>query len=309
MSLLRTIFALARFSTFPTVWSNCLAGWWLGGAGHTEYLPFIFAGATFLYAGGGLLKDAFDADFDREHRPSRPIPAGVISERTAFRSGLVLLTFGALLLLWPGHLTGALGLFLVFLIVLHNTTLRLFPVAPLLRGLCRLLLYLLGASVAVRGITGLTIWCGLALAAYTAGVGYLALHRAPPTTPGAWALVPLATPVALGVILNVGEYRESSLLLSGVLFLWGLRSIRNLFWTSPPDRVQGLGGLTAGIVFVDWLATCPLNVPAPFGNGPRQLSLIFLGLFALTFLCQKLFPEPQSPATPLPQAPSSPPAT
>src|SRR2546429_470557 len=49
---LRTLLVLGRVSNLPTVWSNCLAGWWLGGGGNIDKLPFLLEGATFLYTGG-----------------------------------------------------------------------------------------------------------------------------------------------------------------------------------------------------------------------------------------------------------------
>ena len=74
MPRLRTLLILGRVSNLPTVWSNCLAGWWLGGGGNTGKLPFLFAGTTLLYIGGMYLNDAFDVEFDRQHRKERPIP-------------------------------------------------------------------------------------------------------------------------------------------------------------------------------------------------------------------------------------------
>src|SRR5213075_1303788 len=82
MSFLRTFLILGRVSNLPTVWSNCLAGWWLGGGGNSGMLPFLFAGVTLLYLGGMFLNDAFDVEFDRQHREERPIPSGRISLAT-----------------------------------------------------------------------------------------------------------------------------------------------------------------------------------------------------------------------------------
>jgi 4-hydroxybenzoate polyprenyltransferase len=62
---LRALLALSRVSHLPTVWSNCLAGWWLGGHGNFAKLPLLFLGVSALYTGGMFLNDAFDADFDR----------------------------------------------------------------------------------------------------------------------------------------------------------------------------------------------------------------------------------------------------
>ena len=88
-SSLRTFLILARASNLPTVWSNCLAGWWLG-LGYSTWdlherpLPLLLVGATMLYLGGMFLNDAFDANFDAQYRRERPIPCGAISERAVW---------------------------------------------------------------------------------------------------------------------------------------------------------------------------------------------------------------------------------
>src|SRR4030095_6179699 len=98
----RTFLILARASNLPTVWSNCLAGWLLGGggdwlevaiprvrgAGVRLNFAILCLGATFLYTGGMFLNDAFDADFDRHFRPERPIASGAISEKEEWRWGI-----------------------------------------------------------------------------------------------------------------------------------------------------------------------------------------------------------------------------
>ena len=67
----RTLLILGRASNLPTVWSNCLAGWLLGGGGAAADLLLLSVAATFLYTGGMYLNDAFDAEFDRQHRPDQ----------------------------------------------------------------------------------------------------------------------------------------------------------------------------------------------------------------------------------------------
>src|ERR1043165_7364980 len=88
LSFLRTLLLLGRVSNLPTVWSNCLAGWWLGGGGNFEKLPYLFAATTVLYIGGMFLNDAFDAEFDRVYRKERPIPSGKTSLEAVWRWGL-----------------------------------------------------------------------------------------------------------------------------------------------------------------------------------------------------------------------------
>src|SRR5260221_167869 len=45
---LRTLLILGRVSNLPTVWSNCLAGWWLGGGGNFWKLPLLFFGISYV---------------------------------------------------------------------------------------------------------------------------------------------------------------------------------------------------------------------------------------------------------------------
>ena len=101
---LRTLLVLGRVSNLPTVWSNCLAGWWLGGGGNLWKLPFLLLGVSALYTGGMFLNDAFDADFDRQRRPERPIPSGKIAAQLVWRIGLGQLGSGVFLLLFCGQM-------------------------------------------------------------------------------------------------------------------------------------------------------------------------------------------------------------
>src|SRR5215831_13546617 len=116
----RTLLILARFSNLPTVWSNCLAGWWLGGKGDPANLAWVTAGTSLLYTGGMFLNDAFDEDFDRQHRSERPIPSGAIKAPAVWAIGIALLMAGAGLLFGAGKSTGGLGLILTGFILVYD---------------------------------------------------------------------------------------------------------------------------------------------------------------------------------------------
>ena len=293
MSPLRTILILSRPSRLPTVWSNCLAGWWLGGGGNPENLPFLFAGATLLHLGSAFLNDAFDAEYDSQHRRARPIPAQAVAHDTVWRWGLSWLVAGCLVLLWPGQVTGGFGLMLAFLIILYNTVHRLVTLSPVLKGICRFFLYVLGASVAEHGITGAALWCGLALGAYVTGLRWFARWEETPRQARLWPALLFSVPVFLALIMNADRYREPALLLSSLLVLWSLRALRQTFWSPERDVRRTVRELVAGIVFVDWLATCPVASVLDSGNhAPRGLSFAFIGLLLGTLLLQKLAREP-----------------
>lgn len=279
---LRTLLVLGRVSNLPTVWSNCLAGWWLGGGGNFEKLPFLFLGATLLYIGGMYLNDAFDVEFDRQHRSERPIPSGAITRSATWNLGFLWLALGEGCLLWLGPVTGGLGLGLALCIILYDAVHKLITFSPVLMGACRFLVYLLAAVTGVNGITGRAIWCGLALGAYVTGLSFLARRESARGPPSHWPLLLLIAPILLALLMNVGAYRQPALLVSLVLALWVVRCLRTIFWTSAVNVGRTVSGLLAGIVFMDWLAVAP--------ESPQQMGVLFLFLFLAALLFQRFAP-------------------
>lgn len=90
----RALLATGRVANLPTVWSNVLVGFWmasyLSGNYRREELEtarLLLVAATCLvascvYVGGCLLGDAADVEFDRKHRPNRPLPQGTLTAGT-----------------------------------------------------------------------------------------------------------------------------------------------------------------------------------------------------------------------------------
>jgi 4-hydroxybenzoate polyprenyltransferase len=189
---------------------------------------------------------------------------------------------GLACLFWIRLTTGALGIILVVCILLYDAIHKVVTFSPLLMGACRFLVYLVAASVAADGVTGWSIWCGLALASYIAGLSFIARRGKARGPAERWPLIFLAVPIVLAFFMNAApEYRKSASLLSLILGLWALRSLRPVLWPGGQHLGRVVSGLLAGIVFVDWLAA--LDVP-------RNLGLVFLALFALTLLLQRFVP-------------------
>jgi 4-hydroxybenzoate polyprenyltransferase len=277
---LRTFLALSRAAALPAVWSNCLAGWWLNGAGPWTSLPLLFAGATFLYLGGAFLNDALDARYDRQFRRARPIPSGAVSPAAVLLLALVWLLLGEVCLFALGKAPGSLGLALAFCAVVYNATHRLVTFSPLFLGLCRFLLYVTAAATA-QGLGGWAIWCGLALALYVIGARCLPRPQNILGLLDYWPVSVLAAPVLLALIMDAGPYRLPGLELSAVLGLWTVYCLRRAYWPLDRDFARAASGLMAGIVLVDWLAVA---------DAPRGLSLVFLGLFGATLLLERVAP-------------------
>jgi 4-hydroxybenzoate polyprenyltransferase len=281
---LRALFILGRVSNLPTVWSNCFAGWWLGGGGNFGKLPLLLFGVSALYTGGMFLNDAFDAEFDRQRRSSRPIPSGAISLAAVWRWSFALLGLGALALAVLGKTTGVLALALLACIIIYDATHKAVTASPWLMGLCRFWVYVIAGSTGVWGVNGGPIWCGVALAIYVAGLSSLAWRKSFLGPLPYWPLLLLATPVFLGMLMNTSDARKDAMLVSLVFVLWVARCARTIFQPGEANVGRIVSGLLAGIVLVDWLAVAPL-IRHPVS------AVVFLPLFGATFLLQRYVPE------------------
>ena len=278
----RTLLDLGRVSNLPTVWSNCLAGWLLGGAGSGWRFMALCLGATCLYVAGMFLNDAFDIEFDREFRRERPIPSGRITLDEVWRWGFGWLGAGTVILVLLGQTTGALTAILLLCIVLYDAIHKHVGLSPLLMATCRFFLYLVAASAAGRGVTGLAVWSAFALAAYVVGLSYLARQESTRGALNSWPCSLLVAPIVLALLVNVNEYRHPALLLCAMLGLWIVRCVRHAFMVSEPNIGRAVGGLLAGIVLVDLLAVA--------GGGSIWTSCAFVALFVGALFCQRIVP-------------------
>ena len=299
MKLARALLVLGRVSNLPTVWSNCLCGWLIGIGYVVDIEPMDWAmfawlctGATVMYLGGMYLNDACDVVFDREHRKERPIPSGAISVGAVWKIGIGLLAVGMGLLSIQGGVTALLALGLFNCIFLYNFVHKKITWSPALIALCRVFLVLLAAAFAF-GTThpdqsffahengGMATWAALVLCLYVVGWSYLAKVENEPSLVKFWPSLVLASPVLLAQIVNSGECRKDALLVSAILMLWVLRSLRSTFWAQKREVGQTVGGLLAGIVLVDLLAVAHV---------PTELSVVFLVFFVLSLATQRWVP-------------------
>ena len=279
----RTLLVLGRVSNLPTVWSNCLAGWWLSGGGNFWKLPFLLAGMSALYTGGMFLNDAFDEQFDRQRRSARPIPSGAIPPETVWRFGWGWLALGTLCLMVLGKVTSVLTLMLVLSVLIFNLVHKFVTVSPWLMGLCRFWVYVIAGTTGAWGLNGWPIACGAVLAFYVAGLSYITRRDDYRRRVPYWQLLLLAAPIGLALLMNTGAALKPGLIISLMLVIWVARSIRTVFAAGGINVSQTLSGLLAGIVLVDWLAVAPLNPTIP-------IAILFVGLFGLTLLLQQFVP-------------------
>ena len=277
----RTILVLARASNLPTVWSNCLAGWLLGGGGYWLQFVMLCSGASLLYIGGMFLNDAFDVDFDRQWRRERPIPSNQISESEVWVWGSAFLVLGILTLAIIGLQTAVLSVLLAGCIVLYDAVHKAFTFSPVIMAACRFLLYLVAASTATFGITGVTIWSGLALACYIVGLSYIAQRESARGPLRYWPCLFLAAPIGLALIVSPGPFLAPALYYSLIVAVWVLWCLNHTFGRTHRNIGYTVSGLLGGIVLVDLLAVLP---------GDPWLIITFAGLFLFSRIFQRFIP-------------------
>jgi len=157
MSFLRTLLILGRVSNLPTIWTNVAVGWFLCGGGWTAELGWIVAGISLLYVGGMTMNDAFDAKWDQENAPERPIPAGQISHRATWAVYLAETVAGIAIL---SRLTSVNELLiggLILSITLYNILHKHWKGSVILMGLCRAFVYIAAGSAVATQTSSLEV--------------------------------------------------------------------------------------------------------------------------------------------------------
>ena len=194
---------LGRVSNLPTVWTNVVAGVVLADArlAAAPLVGLILVVSAF-YVAGMYLNDAFDAAYDRVHRPTRPIPSGEAARSVVFAAaaGLVAVGLGALVAFGVALGTGtsgpAAGLALCAAIVLYDAWHKGNPIGPLLMGLCRALAYITAAAAVSGDVGAPVLIAGAVTASYLIGLTYAAKQEDLAGFGNLWPLLFLAAPFA-----------------------------------------------------------------------------------------------------------------
>lgn len=200
-----TLLRLGRVSNLPTVWTNVLAATVLA-AGATQgwRTGLVVLAMSLFYVGGMYLNDYFDRAIDARERPQRPIPAGEISAATVCAFGFGMLGLGVALLAAVSFAAASTAVLLALAIVLYDAFHKGNPVAPVIMGLCRALVYCGAAAVATGSVQILIVIAAGALLAYVAGLTYAARQESFDQVGNLWPLAVLMAPmlVALPALAN-----------------------------------------------------------------------------------------------------------
>ncbi len=283
---IKALLDLGRVANLPTVWSNVIAAWMLGGGEHVARVFPLLVGASLLYCGGTTLNDAVDAEFDREHRPERPIPAGIFTEKQVWTIGSGMLAGGALIAVLLAKASLVWVLPLVAAILAYDFLHKQWKGSVFVMGGCRTLLYFAAASTAVErglGLNGPVVLWGLALLLYIAGLSFAAREESKGKTLVGPPLFLLGAPVVAWVILAFNDVSPLVKLLGllGTVGWTGYAIYRVRRDREDEDRIGDfVANLLAGIVLIDAAAVAS-SVGWPF--------LIFAGMLPFTLALQQRF--------------------
>ncbi len=280
---LRPWLILGRVSNLPTVWSNVLAGWLLGGGERLGALVLVLAGTSCIYVAGMFLNDVVDVEFDREHRQERPIASGQVSWLAVLLVAMGLMAAGVVLVGLGGVPAFVFGLLLVLAVVVYDLVHKLVSFAPVVMALCRYLLVLVAGAAGAEGVTGLVVWSALALGLYVLGLSYVARGESRGGGFPLWPIPGLAVPLLLAVLVNPPSiwFFPAVLLPLALLVVWLVRCLRPLVRPGPEGPRRAVSGLLAGIVLVDLVATIPFGWPWGW---------VFLAFFAGALMLQRSVP-------------------
>ena len=248
---------LGRVSNLPTVWTNVLAGAVLSGASlPTWHVAALMLALSLFYVAGMYLNDAFDATYDRQHRPARPIPSGAVAASTVFSIGTALIGAGLVLLfvldLAPGG-TGlygfAGGLALVAAILVYDIWHKSNPIGPVLMGLCRVLVYVTAAASLAGTLPRDLLWAAVMALCYLIGLTYAAKQENLKQPGRLWPLLFLAAPFVYA--LPIAAWLGIGLLLFVVLLAAVIYALSFMVRPGRSNIPRVVSVLIAGICLLD----------------------------------------------------------
>ena len=217
----------------------------------TQRVVLLIVAMMLYYTAGMILNDVCDFSWDSEHRPTRPMPAGLVPRSAGTVAVVALFAAGTLLVWLAGGLNSVLsGLVLIGLIVLYDAWHKSNPLSPWIMAACRVMVYVTAFVAFAWPLTSsLAIAC-LLLVLYMAGLTAIAKSEVRPGTTGYFS----------AAILFMGPFFYAqrggsleALILATFLAGWILFSLHTVYGTQERNIGLAIGRLIAGISLFDAL--------------------------------------------------------
>ncbi|MBC2840215.1 UbiA-like protein EboC [Robiginitalea sp. SC105] len=286
---------LMRLPNLPTAAADVLAGGAIAGVSLQLDGPFnlpdlapalfgLILASVFLYAGGVVLNDVFDADVDARERPERPIPRGAVSRSRAAFFGGGLLLLGVVAASMVRMESGYIAAMLAAAILLYDSYAKSSDfLGPLVMGVCRGFNLWLGISILPIAGAGSYLWVPVV---YIFAVTTISRGEVYGGNKKALILAALMYVIAIfGVGILVGAETTRfwfSLPFLALLALMVFHPLWRAYQINQPAEIRGaVKGGVLGIVALDaaWAA----------GYGGLWVALIILALLPLSRLLAARF--------------------
>jgi len=275
-SIPNILYTTGRIATLPATISNCIAGWWLAEPGDISKFLCFLLGVTLVHIASGFINDACDFEIDEQFKPFKPIPSGLLTQKSSWVLATVLLTSGFFITSTISKLSGFAVFMMIYLILLYNIIHKIFTFSPLIHGSIRFFLYLAAAGAAEKMTVGSAIWAGFAMLFYTSTFHYyLQNKRISEPFNVISTLTCVFAPLLFAWIFNGPGYRSIAFIFALVLTLWtwfALSKIKHNCSNLNPF-------LATGIILTDLLA---------IGPSALELIIVYLPLLILAGLLPKL---------------------
>jgi 4-hydroxybenzoate polyprenyltransferase len=252
----------------------------LAGASLSSTVAVIALGMSLLYVGGMFLNDAFDSEIDARERPTRPIPAGEALQSHVFAIGFAALAAGMILVASVSVSAIAWVLILAAAILLYDWSHKGNPIAPLIMGSCRSLVYVATAATLGAPIEQSVVVGAIALLAYVAGLTYTAKQEALNRVSSVWPLALLAVPFVKATPDLHGSWSAIATFL-----VFAVAVATAIYWLNrrqPGDVPNAVSLLIAAIALNDALVAMTA--------GATEIGVVCVAFFLLTLLLQRFVP-------------------
>lgn len=275
LATLRAYAELMRVANVLTAISNV----WMGMIFATGGLPgWIAVGISlasgFIYLGGMVLNDVFDAEVDARERPERPIPSGRVALSTARLLGWSLLAAGfvaawATARFTPTTAPGVIAVVLIAAVVGYNRGLKQSAWGPAVMGACRLLNVLMGLVVASTQIAWYALPLdvnttpAIAMGIYIWAVSWFARSEATESRKGVLSVAAAGTLIGILLFASIpfgrDEVRDRLLLEPiGWIVLWIVvggsilrRMVVAILQPTPAKVQKAVGNALLSIIAID----------------------------------------------------------